>query len=112
MGTWLPWKAAMLNDLVFAQCFNYSVENWSSKDYDFNFSSCPDEFYWSEEEVIDLLISLNPTKASGSDGILATMLKSTAYSIAPAITKLFNKSISMGKLPNAWKSCPYSKEWQ
>ena len=31
------------------------------------------------------------------------MLKSTVYSIAPQITKLFNKSIMSGKLPSSWK---------
>ena len=98
-------KAVMLNDF-FVQCFNYSVpalDNWSSQDYDLDSSSCPDEFYCSEDEVIDLLTSLNLTKASGSDGISATMLRNTACSIAPAIVMLFNMSISTGKLPSAWK---------
>ena len=31
------------------------------------------------------------------------MLKSTVYSIAPGITKLFNKSIMSGRLPSDWK---------
>ena len=31
------------------------------------------------------------------------MLKSTAYSIAPRITNLFNKSIMSGRLPSVWK---------
>ena len=61
------------------------------------------KFYCSEDEAIDLLTSLNLTKASGSDGISATMLKNTAFSIAPAIVMLFNMSISSGKLPSAWK---------
>ena len=98
-------KAVMLNDF-FVQCFNYSVpalDNWSSQDYDLDSSSCPDEFYCSEDEVIDLLTSLNLTKASGSDGISATMLRNTACSIAPAIVMLFNMSISTGKLPSVWK---------
>ena len=46
----------------------------------------------------------NTSKANGPDGISTTMLKSTAYSIAPALTKLFNKSISSGKLPSTWKT--------
>ena len=55
---------------------------------------------------IDLLLSLNTSKANGPDGISATMLKSTAYSIAPTLTKLFNESISSGKLPSTWKHLP------
>jgi len=31
------------------------------------------------------------------------MLKSTAYSIAPSLTKLFNRSIASGCYPQAWK---------
>ena len=31
------------------------------------------------------------------------MLKSTAHSIAPALTKLFNKSVSSGRFPSTWK---------
>ena len=41
--------------------------------------------------------------SSGPDGISATMLKQTAVSIAPGITKLMNMSICSGKLPTAWK---------
>ncbi len=50
-----------------------------------------------------LLVALDPTKASGRDGISAKMLKSTAYSIAPSLTKLFNLSLTTGSLPSAWK---------
>ena len=32
------------------------------------------------------------------------MLKSTAHSIAPGLTKLFNKSISSGRMPLTWKT--------
>ena len=64
----------------------------------------PDDLLCSEEEVIDLLLSLNTSKANGPDGISATMLKSTAHSIAPGLTKLFNKSISSGRMPLTWKT--------
>ena len=79
------------------------MEDWSTEDYNLNPSCCPKEFLCTEEEVIDLLLSLDTTKANGPDGISATMLKSTAYSIAPRITNLFNKSIMSGRLPSAWK---------
>ena len=48
-------------------------------------------------------MSLDTTHSSGPDGISATMLKQTAVSIAPGITKLINTSIRLGKLPTAWK---------
>ena len=50
-----------------------------------------------------MLQSLDTSKANGLDGISARMLKSTAYSIAPSITKLFNHSIACGKPPSNWK---------
>ena len=90
----------------FTNCFNSSVpklDDWSTDDYNLDPSCCPEEFLYNEDEVIDLLLSLDTTKANGPDGISATMLKSTAYSIAPGITKLFNKSIMSGRLPNSWK---------
>jgi len=36
-----------------------------------------------------LLQALDTTKANGQDGILAYMLKATAATIAPSVTKLF-----------------------
>ena len=51
----------------------------------------------------DLLAALDPSKASGQDGISARMLKCTAYSIAPSITKLFNLSLTTGTIPSVWK---------
>ena len=32
------------------------------------------------------------------------MLKYTVYSIAPAVTMLFNLSLKLGRVPSAWKS--------
>ena len=50
-----------------------------------------------------MLLSLDTKKANGRDSISARMLKSTAPSIAYGITLLFNKSISTGRIPRAWK---------
>ena len=44
----------------------------------------------------DLLLKLNVSKASGQDGISAMMLKHTASSIAPSLTKIFNLSVLIG----------------
>ena len=62
-------------------------------------SLCPSYLLCTEEEVLSTLGSLDVSKLNGPDGISARMLKSTSYSIAPAITKLFNMSIASGKLP-------------
>ena len=61
------------------------------------------ELLCSEEEVLDMLHTLDTSKATGPDGISAAMLKSTAESIAKGITMLFNKSIESGKVSKDWK---------
>ena len=49
------------------------------------------------------LLNLDVSKASGPDGISATMLKHTDTSIAPSVTALFNLSIQSGQVPAEWK---------
>ena len=41
---------------------------------------------------------------TGPDLVSARMLKHTATSISPAVTRLFNMSLSLGRLPSEWKS--------
>ena len=63
-----------------------------------------------EQEVYKLLTKLDQSKASGEDGISAIMLKNTAASIAPSITKIFNASLATGMLPSNWKkSFPFQR---
>ncbi|CAB3993425.1 Hypothetical predicted protein [Paramuricea clavata] len=50
------------------------------------------------------LEALDVTKATGPDGIPAHLLKETASVIAPSICKLFNKSSTLGIVPNEWKN--------
>jgi len=74
-------KANLLNSF-FATCFNtshppLSVDSSNNRD-----SECPDELLCTSEEVEHLLLNLDESKASGPDGISATMLKRTATSIA------------------------------
>ena len=97
-------KATMLNQ-YFSECFNKAQPPLSSGD-SFNnegMNECPEDFLCTEEEVFDMLASLDVSKANGPDGISAKMLKGTAHSITPSLTKLFNISISTGIFPEAWK---------
>ena len=50
------------------------------------------------------LQKLDTSKANGPDGISAKMLKETARSIAPSVTKLFNLSLRTGCFPTDWKT--------
>ena len=47
----------------------------------------------TEQEILNLLIALDTSKASGPDGISGKMLKGTAISIVPVLTEFFNLSI-------------------
>ena len=97
-------KANALN-VFFASCFNQSCSPLSvHESLDLSPSECPDDLLCTEDEVLELLLSIDTSKASGPDGISGKMLKHTAVSIAPVITKLFNLSIQTGVVPSAWKT--------
>ena len=53
--------------------------------------------------VCDKIKSLSPDKAVGPDDISCRMLKLCSNSISPALTRIFNISISTGNLPSCWK---------
>ena len=57
----------------------------------------------SQDEVLKHLSSLKLQTASGPDGISSHMLRSTAGSIAPSITRIFNESLRQMKVPDQWK---------
>ena len=62
------------------------------------------EFIFISSEVVSaLLSSLKTDKATGPDGISARLLTECANEIAPSLTALFNKSLSLGKVPQEWK---------
>ena len=95
-------KAAVLNS--FFSCFNLShppLDPSFPEDH-LSVPNC-EALYCMTEEVLHMLEHLDCSKACGPDLISARMLKVTASSIAPSITKLFNISIRTGKLPDQWK---------
>ena len=57
----------------------------------------------STEDVNSVLSTLSTDKATGPDEISARLLKECANEIAPSLTALFNKSLSLGKVPQEWK---------
>ena len=58
----------------------------------------------SQEGVLKLLKKINPHKASGPDMIPAHILKDVADAIAPILTVIFQRTFSLGEVPNDWKS--------
>ena len=57
----------------------------------------------TESEVLSALNNLNPNKSTGPDQIPTKLLKMIALLIAEPLTKLFNKSLSLGTFPTLWK---------
>ena len=90
-------KADALNSF-FVTCFNHPSPQLSSHNIpEVTTRDCPIELLCKVEDVFEM------SKASGPDGISGRMLKYTACSIAPALTKIFNLSISTGIVPDEWK---------
>ena len=98
-----PEKACLLN-VTFTKCLNYSLPGLSVADLPKAVPhECPDKLLCTEDEVYELLCSLDPSKANGHDDISARMLKETALSITPAVTQLFNISIRLGNYRKSGK---------
>ena len=96
-------KANLLN-ITFTNHYNRSVPELSISDLPKVVpTDCPDDIFCSEDEVYELLCTLDTTKSSGDDDISARMLKETALSITPAVTQLFNISLKLGAIPDEWK---------
>ena len=100
-------KANMLNNF-FSRCFNHALPPLSPEFLHPTDTEAVDpellsDLLCSEDEICGYLLALDTNKASGADGISAKMLRETAHSITPAVTKLFNISLTLGKLPADWK---------
>lgn len=57
----------------------------------------------SPTEVFDVLLSLDPNKATGSDKIATKLLKVCAPHIYYSLCALFNKCLLLGKMPSSSK---------
>ena len=60
------------------------------------------------EETEKILNNLNTAKANGPDNVSNRLLKGISASIAPALTKLCNLSLSSGTFPARWKDAHVS----
>ena len=58
----------------------------------------------SQEGVLKLLKKINPHKASGPDMIPARILKNLSDVIAPILTIIFQRTLTLGEVPEDWKS--------
>ena len=101
----------LTDDIVKAEEFNNAFLQFAT--IDTSSASLPDIVYKtnsrlasiniSQAETLEILKSLDTSKASGPDGISCKMLKETAYSIAPSFTRLLRLSFSTATVPKCWK---------
>ena len=57
----------------------------------------------TEDEVIDVIVNLDPNKASGPDLISNKMLKRVSKTVAKPLCIIFNRSLQEGIFPDKWK---------
>ena len=94
-------KASVLNE----HCSSvFTNENFTSFP-DIQDSGIPDlpDIIINSEGVEKLLNNINPNKASGPDAVPAKILQECAVSIAPVLTKIFQKSLDTGSVPSVWR---------
>ena len=96
-------KADVLNKF-FHSCFNTTLPPLCPNTTKLEPSDCPENLLCSEQEVMEIIASLDVFKASGPDQISVRMIKGTASSIAPVLAQFFNVSIKSGRIPSAWKA--------
>ena len=58
---------------------------------------------FSTVKVRQVLSKIDVSKACGPDGMSPHVLKQCATQLAPSLSLLFNKSMSLGRVPTAWK---------
>ena len=62
-----------------------------------------DNIHITEQDIKDILIQLNISKASGPDLLNPRLLKEAANTLKYPLYKLFNKSLQLAQFPNVWK---------
>lgn len=85
---------SLKNSTISSYCLRYHLKC---------ISEFPEEYICTEEQILELLHSLDTKKSTGADSVSALMHKRCAGVIVPSITRLFNLSISSGTFLTAWK---------
>ena len=96
-------KAEMLNEHFVAQTQLEIDPSRLPPTYEGPPTPILDNIRTTDREVLSLLNLLDANKASGPDMISTKLLKLTALLISEPLAKLFNKSLTAGIYPEAWK---------
>ena len=62
-----------------------------------------DDKFVTAVDVYEILVNLDPSKATGPDGISNRLLKEAAVPISEPLADLFNHSLHIGQFPDIWK---------
>ena len=95
-------KAEEFNN-AFLTFATIDTSNASLPDIAYKTNSRLDSINITQAETLDILKSLDTSKATGPDGISCKMLKETANAIAPSFTRLLQMSLSTATFPSCWK---------
>ena len=91
-------KAQLFNNF-FLSIFNESDTAPPSTEAHTSLEDVIGDLICQESDVTKILLSLNTNKACGPDGVTARLLREASSSIVPSLTRLFNSSLALGKLP-------------
>ena len=92
----------------FTSVFTKEDQNQKLKCQEIRCDTSFDGMILSKEEVRKALLTLNPDKSSGPDGIHPKVLRECAMVLDHPLYLLFNKSVEDGKIPQDWKTANIS----
>ena len=95
-------KAEEFNN-AFLNSATIDTSNASLLDIAYKANSRLDSINITHAATLNILKSLDTSKATGPDEISCKMLKETAGSIAPSFTRLLQLSLSTATFPSCWK---------
>ena len=61
------------------------------------------DVYIATEQVEEVMLGLNPNKASGPDRVESRFLKECAVELAPILQEIYRKSLDVASVPPQWK---------
>ena len=61
------------------------------------------DVYIATEQVEEVMLGLNPNKASGPDRVESPFLKECAVELAPILQEIYQKSLDVASVPPQWK---------
>ena len=97
---------AKIAEAINSQFISAAVSSHTSQKLDLNTNSCT-SFIFSpvlEEEVFEIISSLDPNKSPGPSNITTKSLQLAISSISPSLTRILNPSLQSGSVHSCWKA--------